>query len=139
VITVWSVGVMQVARAEQTPGATSIWKGVYTTAQAKLGQASYAKHCAECHGEDLAGDGFAPGLKGPEFMNNWNGLTVAELFDRIKVSMPPTNPNSVSVKDKTDIVAYILMEDGFPAGTTELPSTMEGLKALKFEATKPGN
>ena len=148
ILTAWSAGLWQTARAEQaaTPATTaasaatgsSTWSGVYTEAQAKSGLAAYAKHCSECHLEDLAGDGFAPGLKGPEFMNNWNGLTVGELFDRIRVSMPPSNPNSVTPKEKADIVAHLLKQNGFPVGKTELASQMEPLKAIKFEATKPG-
>jgi mono/diheme cytochrome c family protein len=130
----WTAGVLQATRTEQ---AGSTWSGVYTEAQAKTGQELYAKNCAECHGQDLGGDGFAPGLKGPEFMNNWNGLSVADLFERIRVSMPPNNPNAVTAKDKVDIVAYILKEDGFPSGKTDLPTAADGLKAIKFEATKP--
>lgn len=135
VASIWTAGVFQTTRAAQ-PGST--WAGVYTEEQAKLGEGTYTKNCSECHGEDLGGDGFAPALKGPEFMNNWNGLSVGELFDRIRVSMPPSNPNAVSAKEKGDIVAYILKQDGFPAGKTELPATVEALKAIKFEATKPG-
>ena len=133
----WTVGVLQAMRSEQA-GGSSTWAGVYTEAQAKLGLEVYTKHCAECHGADLGGDGFAPSLKGPEFMNNWNGLSVGELYDRIRVSMPPTDPNAVGAKEKADIVAYILKEDGFPAGDKELPATVEAMKAIKFEATKPG-
>jgi S-disulfanyl-L-cysteine oxidoreductase SoxD len=141
-LSAWTLGALQAARAEQpapaAASAASTWGGVYSDAQAKLGQASYTKSCAECHGEDLGGDGFAPALKGPEFMNNWNGLTVGELYDRIRVSMPPTDPNAVSAKEKVDIVAYILKEDGFPAGKTDLPATADQLKTIKFEASKPG-
>ena len=135
IVSIWTAGVLQTAPAAQ---GASTWAGVYTEEQAKVGLATYTKHCSECHGEDLGGDGFAPALKGPEFMNNWNGLSVGELFDRIRVSMPPSNPSAVTPKEKADIVAYILKQDGFPAGKAELPSTVDALKAIKFEATKPG-
>jgi mono/diheme cytochrome c family protein len=139
VVMVWAAGVMQIARAEQAAATgASTWAGVYSDDQAKQGQGTYVKNCSECHGEDLGGDGFAPSLKGPEFMNNWNGLTVAELFERIRVSMPPSNPNSVSAKEKADIVAHLLKQNGFPAGKSELPSAADALKGIKFEATKPG-
>src|SRR5262245_44235685 len=109
IIAAWSVGMLQGARAEQA----STWAGVYTDEQATVGQGVYAKNCSECHGEDLGGDGFAPSLKGPEFMNNWNGLSLGELFDRIRVSMPPSNPNSVGSKEKSEIVTYLLKQNGF--------------------------
>ena len=130
----WMAGVLH-ARTEQT---VSTWSGVYTEAQAKTGQANYTKVCAECHGQDLNGDGYAPPLKGPDFMTNWNGLTVAEFFDRIRVSMPPSNPNAATAKEKVEIVAYILKESGFPAGDKELPTTADGMKTIKIESTKPG-
>jgi hypothetical protein len=138
VLSVWMVGVMQPARAEQAAGsAKSTWNGVFSDAQAKTGLAAYTKACSECHGEDLGGDGFAPALKGPEFMNNWNGLTVGELYDRIRVSMPPSDPNSVPAQEKVDIVAFILKQNGFPAGATALAPQADELKTIKFEATKP--
>jgi Cytochrome C oxidase, cbb3-type, subunit III len=131
----WIAGLVHGVLAEQ--GSTT-WSGVYTEEQATAGAAAYMKNCSECHLEDLAGDGFAPALKGPEFMNNWNTLTVGDLFERIRVSMPPSNPSSVSAKEKSEIVSHILKNAGFPAGTTELASQTEMLKTIKFEATKPG-
>ena len=132
---VWVLGVWQSARAEQ--GSTT-WSGVYTEEQANSGAAVYAKVCSECHLDDLAGDGFAPALRGPEFMSNWNGLTVGDLFERIRVSMPPSEPNSVTPKEKASILAHILKSGGFPAGSTELAAETAPLKTIKFEATKPG-
>jgi mono/diheme cytochrome c family protein len=131
---VWTAGVLH-ARTEQ---AVSTWSGVYTEDQAKAGLAAYTKACSECHAQDLNGDGYAPPLKGPDFMTNWNGLTVAEFFDRIRVSMPPSDPNAVTPKEKAVIVAYVLKENGFPAGKTEMPVTADGMKGIKIEATKPG-
>ena len=131
----WTAGLVHRVSAEQ---GTTTWAGVYTEAQAKSGTEAYRKNCSECHLEDMAGDGFAPPLKGPEFMNNWNALTVGDLFERVRVSMPPSNPSSVNAKEKAEIVSYILKSAGFPAGTTELATQTEPLKAIKFEANKPG-
>lgn len=133
----WAAGVTMTARGQQAPP-TSTWSGVFTEDQATKGATSYAKQCSECHLEDMAGDGFAPALKGPEFMNNWNGLSVGDLYERVRVSMPPNNPAAVPNQEKVDIVSHILKANGFPAGTTELAAQAEALKAIKFEATKPG-
>jgi mono/diheme cytochrome c family protein len=134
----WVVSVGLVGGGAQAPAASTTWSGVYTEEQATGGSAAYAKHCSECHLEDLAGDGCAPALKGPEFMNNWNTLSVGDLFERIRVSMPPSDPNSVTPKEKAAIVAYLLKSSGFPAGKSELAEKPDALKAIKFEATKPG-
>lgn len=113
------------------------WSGVYTDAQAARGQAEYAAACSSCHNTDLSGDGFAPGLAGPEFMGAWNGTTVGDLFERIRISMPPSGPDSVSAQGKADIVAFMLKVNKFPAGQTELANTTAALKGIKFEATRP--
>jgi hypothetical protein len=138
VLAAWAVAWARAAAGGQDAAASTTWSGIYTEAQAEGGAAVYSKNCSECHLDDLAGDGFAPALKGPEFMSNWNSLTVGDLFERIRVSMPPSNPNSVSLKEKAEIVSHILKQNGFPAGTTELPGQTEALKAIKFEAFKPG-
>jgi mono/diheme cytochrome c family protein len=135
----WTVSALSATQAgqEKSAGATTS-SGVYTEEQAQRGKTAYVKHCSECHGEDLGGDGTAPPLKGPDFLTNWSGLTVAELFDRVRIGMPPDNPNEVTPKEKIDIVAHVLKEGGFPAGTTELPATMETLKTIKIDEKKPG-
>lgn len=127
------------APAASTPSATSVWAGVYTEAQAKRGAAVYKEACSSCHGGELEGDGFAPALAGPEFMSNWNGTSVGDLLERIRVSMPPSAPESVSTQEKADIVAYVLQHSKFPAGATELAKESAALKTIKFEATKPGH
>ena len=74
----------------------SVWDGVYTVEQAQRGAPLYQQSCAECHGPDLAGGEMSPGLVGGEFVWNWNGLSVGDLFERLRVSMPQGEPNSVS-------------------------------------------
>jgi mono/diheme cytochrome c family protein len=136
-IAIWTLGVMHSSVTAQAP--KSVWDGAYTDEQAQRGADFYAKDCAECHQQELTGDGFAPGLAGSEFLNAWNGLTVGDLFERIRISMPPGKENAVSNQAKADIVAHILKFNKFPVGKTELGAQTEALKTIKFEATKPGN
>ena len=135
-VAIWAVSVMYGSVAAQAP--KSVWDGAYTDEQATRGSAAFKENCAECHGQDLSGDGFAPALAGADFMNAWNGLTVGDLFDRIRISMPPGKEASLPSQGKIDIVAYILSFNKFPAGKTELPPQLEVVKQIKFESTKPG-
>jgi S-disulfanyl-L-cysteine oxidoreductase SoxD len=136
IVLVAAVGIMGAALGAQDQ--KSVWDGVYTTEQATRGEAAYGTACVTCHGGELEGDGFAPALAGPEFMSNWNGTTVGDLFERIRVSMPPDMPETVNSQDKVDIVAFVLTRNNFPAGKTELAKEAAALKQIKFEATKPG-
>lgn len=115
----------------------SVWDGVYTEDQSKNGQALYNSECASCHGDQLNGGEMAPPLAGGEFMSNWNGLTVGDLFERIRTGMPPGTPSKVGRDAKVAIVAYILQYNKFPSGKTELPSLTEAMKQIKLESNKP--
>src|SRR5260370_22784361 len=80
----------------QSPPSRSVWDGVYTAEQAKRGQGLYNTQCASCHGDTLGGGESAPALAGAEFMSNWSGLTVGDLFERTRTSMPQSKPGSLS-------------------------------------------
>jgi len=125
---------LQAAPAQQT--ARSVWDGVYTQEQAKRGAALYAEHCGSCHGGSLAGVESAPALTGVEFGSNWHGLTLGDLFERIRISMPPSGPSGVTPAQKADIVAHLMNTNKFPAGTTELEPKTEVLKGIKIEMKK---
>jgi mono/diheme cytochrome c family protein len=116
--------------------AGSVWDGVYTEEQSKRGQALYAKECAACHGTELSGGEEAPPLSGGAFMSNWSGLTVGELFERVRLSMPEGRPGTLSRQQNADIVAYMLSFNQFPAGKTELAKDTDVLKQIRFEAQK---
>jgi mono/diheme cytochrome c family protein len=115
----------------------SVWDGIYTDAQAKRGQPSYGEQCASCHGATLEGGESAPALAGGEFLSNWNGLTVGDLFERMRTSMPLSKPGKLSREVNADILAYMLSVNQFPGGKTELPHATEVLKEIRIEATKP--
>lgn len=146
VIFVLSVGLLAasisygVVRAEQAAApagdAKSIWDGVFTAEQAERGAEAYKTSCSECHGGDLMGDGFAPALSGADFQGNWNDLSVGDLFERIRISMPPSGPSGVTPAQKADIVAHIFNFNKYPTGTAELEPKTEVLKTIKIELKK---
>src|ERR1700754_5141665 len=93
--------------------AKSQWDGVFTQEQAKRGEAQYAEHCAACHGPDMTGGEMAPGLTGGEFSANWNDLSLGDLFERMRVSMPQNAPGSLSRNQNADILAFILFKGNY--------------------------
>ena len=115
----------------------SVWDGVYTQEQAARGQSLYGKECAGCHGQALSGGEEAPPLSGGAFLANWNGLTVGDLFERIRVSMPEGRPGTLSRQQNADVLAYILSGNQFPPGKSELPKETELVKQIKLEASRP--
>jgi mono/diheme cytochrome c family protein len=115
----------------------SVWDGVYSKAEADRGRTAYTNSCASCHGDQLTGGEIAPALAGGDFLSNWNGLTVGQLFDRTRTGMPPGNPASVTRDTKVDIIAYILSYNRFPAGEKDLPSQTAMLNTIRIDAEKP--
>ena len=117
----------------------SVWAGVYTEAQEKRGAAIYSRECSTCHGERLKGGEGAPALTGTDFNASWNAQTVADLFDRIRQTMPapPEQPGKLTPQENADVVAHILSVNGFPTGAVELPVDIESLKRIRIDTTKP--
>lgn len=132
-------GAFLALRAQEPPSAQSrsVWDGVYTDEQAKRGEALYHKECAGCHGEALAGGESAPPLTGGAFLSNWNGLPLADLFERIRKTMPQNAPGKLNRQQNADILAFTLSANKFPPGKTELSRQTEFLKEIRFEAVKP--
>jgi S-disulfanyl-L-cysteine oxidoreductase SoxD len=123
--------------AFQDQRSRSVWDGVYTAEQAKRGAALYAGNCESCHGLALTGGESAPPLTGGEFLSNWSGLTLGDLFERIRVSMPADRPGTLSREQDANIVAHILNVGQFPSGAAELSTRTENLKQIRIEAIKP--
>ena len=111
---------------------SSVWQGVYTTEQSNRGKAQYDIHCAMCHGATLNGSDTAPELSGGNFVANWDGLSVEDLFTRIRTTMPANDPRSLSDKVVTDVVAYLFSVNQFPTGGMELPKDPQALKQIEI-------
>ena len=125
--------------AASPAAARSVWDGVYTSEQAQRGEAVYARECARCHGQSLEGNGEGTRpLVGIEFLSTWNGLTLGDLLDRIRLTMPLETPGKLKRQETADVLAYIVSANKFPAGTSELPRESERLKEIRFDALRGG-
>jgi mono/diheme cytochrome c family protein len=116
---------------------SDVWGGVYTDAQAKRGEAVYVDRCASCHAPDLTGLDQAPPLVGGDFATNWNDLSINDLFERIRISMPADKPGTLTRQEVADVLSFVLQKNALPAGASELATDADALKAIKFLAKKP--
>ena len=116
--------------------AKTVWDGVYTTEQSTRGRALYGSKCLSCHGADLSGGEMAPPLVGVGFQSSWNGLSVGDLSERIRVSMPLGQEGTLSRQQVSDVIAAILAAGEYPAGMTELTNQPDVLKTIQISPRK---
>jgi mono/diheme cytochrome c family protein len=131
-----------VAALRSAPGGAqspsrSTWSGIYSSAQAERGLKVYFATCSQCHGPDMTGIDSAPPLTGGKFAANWNGVTLGDMVERIRISMPQNDPGTLARADIADVTAYILQQNGFPAGESELPRQTAFLQAIAYQAYRP--
>ena len=84
--------------------------GVFTEAQVTSGQIVYDSQCKTCHNMQFYRD----------TLRSWNNQPLLYLWESIMGTMPADNPGSLTFEEYTDVIAYILSENGFPTGDTEL-------------------
>lgn len=122
-----------------------IWDGVYTDEQAHRGERLYLIVCADCHRPDLSGRTDrpipppgtmarpgTPALKGRTFIAKWTDLSLGDLHERIRISMPQQAPGSLTRGQTADILAHLLKENGFGAGHDELPPDRDALATIRI-------
>jgi mono/diheme cytochrome c family protein len=112
----------------------SVWDGVYSEEQAKRAEPLYADKCASCHAAQLTGSD-APALVGAEFNANWTDLTLNDLSQRIRLTMPADSPGSLSSPQVADIIALMLKRGAMPSGTADL--VPDAMREIKYLASKP--
>lgn len=122
-----------VAQGPASPPRTVV-DGIYTDAQADRGAASYDAACARCHRPDLGGaDG--PALRDDRFNRMFAGKSLHSLYDRVSATMPRNAPASLAEGVYVDILAYLLRENGFPAGAQELVA--DAVEGVEVRPTQP--
>jgi S-disulfanyl-L-cysteine oxidoreductase SoxD len=136
-ISLTAAGIFQSALSGQA--SRSVWDGIYSAEQAKGGEAIYRKECASCHGASLEGQGSTPPLAGDDFTSNWNGQALKDLFDQIQNTMPADRPGTLSRQENTDLVAFLLSANKFPAGKAALGNDADALSRIRFETARPKN
>ena len=114
----------------------SVWDGGYTSKQATRGATTYSEECARCHGVNLLGGDNSPELAGDSFLEGWNGRSVGDLFELSRLKMPIDDPGSLSREQYSDVVAFILSVNKFPAGQKDLETDGAPLKQIRIEKTR---
>ena len=109
--------------ATQTKPTTN--DGVYTKVQADNAKAQFDKICADCHPFTVAGKKKPKDrpLGEEPFFEEWEGRPVSELITNIHLTMPNDGSATLTEAEATDLAAYILQQNGYPAGKKPLTKT----------------
>jgi mono/diheme cytochrome c family protein len=115
----------------------SAWAGIYTDDQASRGESMYRTRCASCHGASLEGSDDGPPLAGPDFTYDWDEANIADLFEKIRYTMPGSRPGRLSEPQIAEVLSYILKANHFPAGRRALSASPDDLRGVRFLAQNP--
>src|SRR5688572_17802805 len=114
----------------------TVLEGVFTSGQAARGGEAYRSFCRSCHGSGLEG-GMVQDLDDPAPALRRDGFGVSRqslggLYNYLVEFMPYDDPGGLEEKTYVDIIAYLMQENGYPAGSAELVPKVEVLKAIKI-------
>jgi polar amino acid transport system substrate-binding protein len=125
--------VFAAAGALSQPAGAADTPALYTAAQANDGGQIFARQCAACHGSQMEGVA-GPALRGTFFhqMAQAQNLNAQSLLTAVSQTMPQDNPASLPPAQYNALVAYILQQNGYPAGGTELSADNPQLKDLNL-------
>ncbi len=123
-------GIVPAREARRPETKYTIWDGVFSDRQAERGRQAYQRECAFCHREDLRGDATATSLVGPAFSTRWGGMTIHDMVEELRSSMPQNAPDSLGDQVYVDLVSYLLKENGSPSGAGDLPITAADLRQI---------
>jgi len=106
---------------------------LFTAQQALAGAEVYAQSCASCHGAALE-SGTAPALKGAAFAERARaqGMTAQSLYDVVAFTMPQVDPAGLKPEQYTAVVAFLLQQNGYPAGAAPFASHAPGMKETRI-------
>jgi cytochrome c553 len=97
---------------------------VYTSAQATRGESTYMSLCVSCHPPAT--------YKGAVFLS-WQGRSLGELLAFLQDKMPKNDPGSLTAKEYSDVIAYLLKLNAMPAGRVDLPADAKVLRTITID------
>jgi mono/diheme cytochrome c family protein len=105
----------------------------FDKAQAAHGKALYAQHCAKCHGNDMQGK-IGPALRGPVFAPTNSHILVSGMYQFISNNMPADRPGQLKEGQYADLMAFLLYENGYDAGTNHLTARIANASMAPLNA-----
>lgn len=91
--------------------------------QVDVGGQWFRSVCVECHADNLSD---------ADFRAKWNGRSAYALFDRMRNSMPDSDPGSLTPETYAALTAYLLKLNGVPLGAAVLAPDSTALAPIKL-------
>jgi len=106
---------------EQPSSKVSGW---YSVDQATAGRKLFEASCAGCHGAKLQGIS-GPALSGANWQQRFGGARLLTVWGEIKGPMAEYAGATFTTQQSLDILAYLLKQNGLPAGVRPLADTKQ--------------
>ena len=107
--------------------------GWFTIDQADAGRQLFERSCSACHGTKLEGIAGSPALRGVSWQQRFAGAKLLTVWGEIKGPMAQYANVTLSTQQSLDILAFLLEQNGLPAGSQPLADTRQ------LSATLPGD
>jgi mono/diheme cytochrome c family protein len=135
-----------------------ISQAYYTEAQAERGKAYFYSACGVCHTADpksqygtmetstglgwhrgsansyglFVGDAWLASASGiPGRPQRWD--TVADLYNKVRTTQPAYDVAGLSTQEYLDVIAYLLKQNGLPAGNEELKNDINQMRNMTLD------
>ena len=131
---VWLVCMLSVVRgqaqAQAEPETIKVSGALFTDVQARRGEVIFKSYClGGCHRENLHNGEGDLSLTGPHFLEQWGMQPLGFMVNIIRMTMPSDGPpNTLTLQQGVDVVAYVLWLNYYPDGPKELPADQNLLR-----------
>jgi polar amino acid transport system substrate-binding protein len=98
----------------------SVLDRIYSMAQAERGERRFQVTCSSCHSLGEFSDN--------AFAARWAGQSMGDVFEYVSTAMPENDPGGLKPDEYANVLAYILMINGYPVGSADMPASIDELK-----------